>query len=81
MITIGPIIAVDDMVFKVLKCNDCENKLKLSVVWEGHIRQSSINIIMCAMLEHRIYYTFSHLDSLQKCGDTLWEAAVTDFNN
>lgn len=69
------------MVFKVLKCNDYENKLKLSLVWEGHIRQSSINIIICAVLENRIYYTFSCLDSLQKCGDALWEAAVTDFNN
>lgn len=69
------------MVFKVLKCNDYENKLKLSLVWEGHIQQNSINIIVCAVLEYIIYYTFSHLDSLQKCGDTLWEAAVTDFNN
>ena len=43
------------MVFKVLKCNDYENKLKLSLVWEGHIRQSSINIIICAVLENRIY--------------------------
>lgn len=69
------------MVFKVLKCNDYENTLKLSLVWEGHIQQNSINIIVCAVLEYRIYYTFSRLDSLKKCGDTLWEAAVTDFNN
>lgn len=40
------------MVFKVLKCNDYENTLKLSLVWEGHIQQNSINIIvLCLNIE------------------------------